>query len=175
MPSKSKNKGKTFEREVCTFLSQLYSDSFTRVPDSGAFTGGKNAYRRETLTEGQVRAHKGDIIPPDDWKFFNAECKNYAEFPFHNLLTQQIPVLDSWLEQTRAASDKGDLNILFFKITRKGTYIAYQLEGSFFHTDRHIDYKDSKNITWRITGFDEFFRHNQKSFEHRCKENLQQR
>jgi len=175
MPSKSKTKGKTFEREVCTFLSQLYSDSFTRVPDSGAFTGGKNAYRRETLTEGQVRAHKGDIIPPDNWKFFNAECKNYAEFPFHNLLTQQVPVLDSWLEQTRAASDKGDLNILFFKITRKGTYIAYQLEGSFFHTDRHIDYKDSKNITWRITGFDNFFRHNQKSFEHRCKENLQQR
>jgi len=168
MPSKSKTKGKTFEREVCVFLSSLYEDSFTRVPDSGAFTGGKNAYRRETLTEGQVRAHKGDIIPPDEWKYFNAECKSYAEFPFHQLLTQNIPLLEGWLEQTRAASDEGDLDILFFKITRKGTYLAYRVEGSFFHTTRHIDYRDNNNILWRITGFNEFFNLNKQSFKIRC-------
>jgi len=169
MPSKSKNKGKAFEREICNFLSNLYGESFTRVPDSGAFTGGKNAYRRETLTEGQVRAHKGDIIPPDEWKFFNAECKNYAEFPFHQLLTHKIPLLEQWLEQTKAASDKGDLDILFFKITRKGTYVAYRLEGAFFHTNRHIDYRDTETILWRITGFDDFFEMNAHNFAERCK------
>ena len=37
--SKSKNKGKTYEREVANFLTELYGESFTRVPYSGAFVG----------------------------------------------------------------------------------------------------------------------------------------
>ena len=49
MSSKSKNKGKSFEREIANFLSETYSDSFTRVPDSGAFTGGKNAFRSKSI------------------------------------------------------------------------------------------------------------------------------
>ena len=44
---KSKNKGKAFEREIANFLSDLYEESFTRVPYSGAFVGGKNAVRKE--------------------------------------------------------------------------------------------------------------------------------
>ena len=42
MTSKSKSKGKSWERDVCVFLSKLYNDSFIRVPNSGAYTGGKN-------------------------------------------------------------------------------------------------------------------------------------
>ena len=41
--SKSKNKGKTFEREVCKILKEIYEDNFERVPHSGAFVGGQNA------------------------------------------------------------------------------------------------------------------------------------
>lgn len=169
MPSKSKIKGKGFEREVCVFLSKLYEDSFTRVPDSGAFTGGKNSYRRSSLTEGQVRAHKGDVIPPDDWKFFNVECKNYAEFPFHQLFTSgEIPLLESWLEQTLSASDKGDCNLLCMKFNRKGRYLAFQLPED-FDTQRYLDYKDKNNNVWRITGFDDFFALNKDNFALRCK------
>jgi hypothetical protein len=173
MSSKSKNKGKGFERECSNFLSDLYEDSFTRVPDSGAFTGGKNAYRRDRLTEGQIRAHKGDIIPPDEWKYFNVECKNYAEFPFHQLFTQSpVPLLEGWLEQTLEAADEGDCNILFMKFNRKGRYLAFQLPNESFQTLRHLDYTDKSGSIWRITGFDDFFTLNKKQFLSRCSQSI---
>jgi uncharacterized glyoxalase superfamily protein PhnB len=169
VPSKSKTKGKGFEREVATFLSNLYEDSFTRVPDSGAFTGGKNAHRREKLTEGQVRAHKGDIIPPDDWKRFNCECKNYAEFPFHQLFTKgPVLILESWIEQTLEAEDKGDVSIIFMKFNRKGKYVAYKLPIGFID-NRYLDYQDKQGNYWRITGFEDFFELNKDSFRDKCK------
>ena len=40
MTNKSKTKGKTWEREVVLFLSELYKESFIRVPNSGAYVGG---------------------------------------------------------------------------------------------------------------------------------------
>jgi len=71
MPSKSKIKGSAFEREMAKFLSEKYDESFVRVPNSGAYIGGKNQKRTDVLSEGQIRAFKGDIIPPDDWIYFN--------------------------------------------------------------------------------------------------------
>ena len=64
MSSKSKNKGKSWERDVCLFLSELYNDSFIRVPGSGAFIGGSNQFRKDTLSEEQIKLSRGDIIPP---------------------------------------------------------------------------------------------------------------
>jgi len=167
--SKSKSKGKGFEREVANFLSDLYEDSFTRVPDSGAFTGGKNAHRRDRLTEGQIRAHKGDIIPPDDWKLFNVECKNYADFPFHRLLINEpITLLEGWIEQIKdASSDVNDVNILFMKFNRKGRFVAFQLPKT-YKTNRSLDYTDSLGTSWRITCFEDFFELNKDSFRNNC-------
>ena len=73
MGSKSKTKGSSWEREVATHLSELYKASFIRVPNSGAYIGGKNTVRKEFLHEGQIRMMKGDIIPPGNWKYFNCE------------------------------------------------------------------------------------------------------
>jgi hypothetical protein len=166
--SKSKTKGKGFEREIANFLSELYEDSFTRVPDSGAFTGGKNAHRRDKLTEGQVRSHKGDIIPPDDWKKFNAECKNYAEFPFHQLVSSgHIPLLEGWISQTLDAADTGDINIIFMKFNRKGRYVLFDANVK-FKTYRHVDYQDKSGNLWRFTGLDDFFSLNKDSFQKNC-------
>lgn len=168
MASKSKNKGKGFEREVSNYLSELYTDSFTRVPHSGAFTGGKNAIRKETLTEGQIRAYKGDVIPPDSWKKFNCECKNYAEFPFHQLLSLgKVGLLESWMKQTLEAADPGDISIIFMKFNRKGRYTAYKLPAN-FQTYRHVDYTDEQGNTWRITGFEDFFQLNKDTFKQAC-------
>ena len=63
MPSKSKNKGNTWERDVAGFLSKLYATSFIRVPGSGAYIGGANTHRKQFLHEGQIRSFKGDIVP----------------------------------------------------------------------------------------------------------------
>jgi len=64
MTSKSKSKGKSWERDVCVFLSKLYNDSFIRVPNSGAYTGGKNEFRKEYLTDEQIKLSRGDVVPP---------------------------------------------------------------------------------------------------------------
>lgn len=170
MSSKSKTKGKNFEREIAKYLSQTYDDSFRRVIDSGAYTGGKNAVRRETLTEGQIRASKGDIIPPDDWVRFNCECKNYSDFPFHLLFhDREVPLLESWIAQTLEAADEGDVNIIFMKFNRKGTYVAFQLPLA-FDTVRSLDYTAKEGSIWRITEFNSFFQLNKENLEKLSKE-----
>ena len=127
MTSKSKTKGKRWERDVCNFLTELYNDSFIRVPNSGAYVGGKNEYRREHLTEEQIKLSRGDIIPPVKFPYFLAECKNYADFPFHQLLAKNsISQLDNWIEQVEHdVTTVDDLWLLFIKITRKGTYVLF--------------------------------------------------
>jgi hypothetical protein len=156
--SKSKTKGKTFEREVCKVLSEIYDDNFERVPHSGAFVGGQNASRKSTLTENQIKAFKGDIIPPDSWKYFNCECKNYADFPFHHLLQDKsIPLLDQWIEQTMDAHDTGDIDLLFMKFNRKGIYLAFpKAHKTKFFLDRHITYPTDGFGYWTITYWDDF-------------------
>ena len=66
MTSKSKIKGSSFERECAKFLSELYSASFHRnLNGSGAYIGGRNVFRKNTLSESQIRNSKGDITPPE--------------------------------------------------------------------------------------------------------------
>ena len=127
MSSKSKNKGKSWERDVCLFLSDLYNESFIRVPGSGAFIGGSNQFRKDTLSEEQIKLSRGDIIPPLHFPYFLAECKNYADFPFHLLLGKNsIAQLDKWIEQVEHdVTSDDDFWILFIKITRKGTYVLF--------------------------------------------------
>lgn len=160
MASKSKNKGKGFEREVCKILGELYEDNFERVPHSGAFVGGINASRKSTLTENQIKAFKGDIIPPDDWKYFNCECKNYADFPFHHLLQDKaIPVLEMWLEQTLDAHDENDIDLLFMKFDRKGIYFAFPTNiNQHLLTSRHTIYDSEKYGSWVITFWTDFIK-----------------
>ena len=127
MSSKSKNKGKSWERDVCLFLSELYNQSFIRVPGSGAFIGGSNQFRKESLSEEQIKLSRGDIIPPEHYPYFLAECKNYAEFPFHLLIANNsIALLNTWIDQVEHdVTNENDLWLLFIKITRKGTYVLY--------------------------------------------------
>ena len=120
MPSKSKSKGSSWERAVALHLTELYGETFTRVPNSGAYIGGKNTHRKQTLHEGQIRAFKGDIIPGQSFPRFNCECKSYADFPFHQLFQGQVAILENWLDQLMDVADEGDYNILIMKFNRKG-------------------------------------------------------
>ena len=164
MPSKSKSKGSSFEREVASELSTLYGESFVRTPSSGAYVGGSNVVRKDTLSEGQIQSFRGDIIPPDDWKYFNVECKSYADFPFHHLLLdKEIPLLNEWIEQLLDVAEDEDLNLLILKFNRKGKYIGFQekLLGTSFTTTSHIIYKH-----WAITGYDDFLQKNSNSIKY---------
>jgi len=157
MSSKSKNKGKSWEREVANYLTNQYNENFERVPHSGAFVGGKNYIRKQKLTEEQAKAFKGDIIPPTSWNHFNAECKSYADFPFHQLFQGHVKILETWLDQLMDAANEGDFNILFMKFNRKGTFVAVETTNQDIMTVRHINYGSVKHNHWYIMDMDTFF------------------
>jgi len=159
---KSKNKGKAFEREIANFLSDLYDESFTRVPYSGAFVGGKNAVRKEHLDEAQIRGFKSDIIPPDGWSKLNVECKHYADFPFHALLRpNDIPLLDQWIAQIYEAVDEGDFNLLIMKFNRKGRFVMFEKEASIGKIGYEVHLISSYHYAyykdWIMMDFDTFW------------------
>jgi hypothetical protein len=168
MPSPSKQKGSGFEREVAKFLTERYGSTFTRSPGSGAYTGGLNSHRRTTLANNQVRSFKGDIMPPEDFELLNCEAKFYAEFPFHQLV-DNCSQLESWLQQLMVAADDGDLNILFFKVNRKGRYVAVQANLPWNDGCNHFNYHSDKHGDWMIYSFEKFFELNSEIFKNLSK------
>jgi len=159
MPNPQKQKGSSFEREIAIFLSDLYKESFIRAPGSGAYVGGKNQVRTQILHEGQIRSFKGDIVPGQSFPKFNAECKSYADFPFHLVLAGDCKVLDAWLEQMVGVSEQGDMNILFMKFNRKGKFVVVQSNKTWV-TDQFLYYTSAKQGDWIIIEFDHFFKLN---------------
>jgi len=163
---KSKDKGKTFERDIANYLSTLYEESFTRVPQSGAYVGGQNAVRKEHLSENQIRGFKSDIIPPDGWGHLNIECKAYADFPFHQLFQhKEIPILNTWIQQTYDAADPGDFNLIIMKFNRKGKYVMYETKHHMV-TNNGIIYK-----SWYFCEFDKFFSDNKENVKEYSQKN----
>lgn len=159
MPSPSKAKGSSFEREVATYLSKLYNESFIRAPGSGAYVGGKNQTRKEFLHEGQIRSFKGDIVPGENFTKLNVECKSYADFPFHLLYTGDCKVLDGWLKQMLDVAEEGDVSVLFMKFNRKGKFVAVQ--SSLTWGSDNFTYYSSKSLgDWIIIEFEQFFKLN---------------
>lgn len=151
MPSKSKSKGNAWELEVSKFLTDTYNETFLRIPSSGAFVGGKNSFRKETLGSAQVQSKKGDIHPPESWKHWNIECKNYADFPFHQLWYTDVKILDSWIQQQKEVEDKGDLNLILIKISRKEKWVVFPADLE-FEVERSLNYKG-----WRFVQWDQFW------------------
>ena len=124
--TKSKNKGKSYERDVANFLSELYGESFTRVPYSGAFVGGQNIKRTATLSEDQTRGYKGDIHPGPSFPKLVIEAKNYAEFSWPSLaLNKTSAQLDDWIQQAIDSCEPGDMWLLCIKITRQGQFVLW--------------------------------------------------
>lgn len=155
MTSKAKAKGNMWEREICKFLGDTLGGNFMRVPNSGAYMGGKNVFRKDTMSDVQQRAAKGDIIPPDDLPKLNLEAKNYADIAFHQIIDGACKQLDTWIDQTEEPADADDFSVTIFKITRKGSWAAFKAEnlGKFdmtglsyvtyrksFNTDKACDY-----------------------------------
>ena len=159
MPSPQKQKGSGYEREVAKYLSEKYNESFIRAPGSGAYVGGKNQVRKEVLHEGQIRSFKGDVVPGQSFKRMNIECKFYADFPFHLLLTGDCKVIDVWLDQLMDVADVDDVNLLFMKFNRKGKYVCVQSKLTWI-SDNFIYYTSKKHGDWMIFEFDSFFKHN---------------
>jgi hypothetical protein len=159
MTSPQKQKGSGFEREIAKYLTELYNESFIRAPGSGAYVGGKNQSRKEVLHEGQIRSFKGDIVPGQSFTKMNVECKFYADFPFHLVLTGDCKILDAWLDQLLDVADENDCNILFMKFNRKGRYVCAQSKLTWV-SDNFLYYTSKKYGDWIIIEFEQFFKNN---------------
>ena len=170
MPSPSKNKGNAWERDVAKHLTELYSETFIRAPGSGAYVGGSNNVRKEYLHEGQIRSFKGDIIPGQSFPKFNAECKSYKDFPFHQLFTGPVKQLDTWLDQLMSAADPDDFNILIMKFNRKGKFVAIQFDHPSdlpIFVERHFLY-ENKHGRWAFMEYDRYWQLNKDMVRVAC-------
>lgn len=125
MANKNKNKGKSFERQICGILSNFFGINFQRVPNSGAFIGGKNSVRYDVLTEEQRLLADGDIIVPQELNHISMECKSYKDFSFNGLFLGKNALLDGWIEQS--SNTKKPKWLLFFKINNKGIFVVYDI------------------------------------------------
>jgi hypothetical protein len=129
--------------------------------------GGKNQARKQILHEGQIRSFKGDIVPGQSFPKLNAECKFYADFPFHLIYSSECKQLDSWLDQLLDVEDEGDCNVLFMKFNRIGQYIAVQPKLT-WRMDSYTFYASKKYGDWLITSKDSFFNDNKDFFKLYC-------
>ena len=169
MPSPSKNKGNTWERDVAKFLSELYGESFIRAPGSGAYVGGTYTHRKQFLHEGQIRSFKGDIIPGQSFPRLNIEAKSYKDFPFHQLFTGSVVHLENWLTQLMDSADTGDVNLLIMKFNRKGKFVAFNFDEARDYpifVERHFLYTHGTLGTWAFMAFEPFWQLNKDSIRH---------
>jgi len=121
----SKNKGKSYEREVANYLSDVTELNFERVPNSGAFVGGANAFRTKTLSVEQIGMFEGDIITPKEWNHVRIECKWYKDFCWHQLFDcNGERTLNNWIKQ--AEQGTRPLWFLCFKINRCGEFVVFE-------------------------------------------------
>ncbi len=142
MTSKAKNKGNSWERSLCEILSSVFGGSWLRVPSSGAFTGGMNVYRKDTMSAKQIGAFRGDIIPDDSMTNSVWECKSYKDFGFHMLVKEENKQLDGWIQQTVESADEGTVWFLCMKFNRIGEYILFDAAiKDKFLIKNHVVYK----------------------------------
>jgi hypothetical protein len=168
MPSKAKNKGSGYERQVADFLTSLYGEKFLRAPGSGAYVGGKNSARKEFLHEGQIRTFKSDIVPGQSFPRMNIECKAYKDFPFHQLFTGNAKILDSWIQQATTAEDEGDLTMLCMKFDRKGQFVAVKFSTPGLTVVNNLVYDSPTHGSWVIMEHGQFWQLNAETVKKLC-------
>lgn len=157
MSNKGKSKGNSGERKIAEFLTVLYGAKFLRVPNSGAFLGGLNSFRKAMLDEGQIATFKADLIPPSNMRKLVIESKFYGDFPFHNLLKKDpIPLLDKWIDQAITSADADDFWVVVFRINHKGSFAVFDS----CHLDRFQIQNHSRYKTYIVTDFEDLFKDN---------------
>lgn len=152
----SKAKGNSFELQVTKLFADKFGGDWRRVPNSGAFTGGKN---RDSLQDFRADAKEilsADIITPAGFPY-QLECKSYNDEPkFHQLLESGSKKLDEWIKQSdEDAKFSNKKPLIVFKMNRKGIFVCLNQEDFSFENTARIIYK-SKVIVSLKNFFDCF-------------------
>lgn len=124
MSNANKEKGKTYERSVAKHLSRVFGLNFERVPNSGAFIGGKNIVRGNKLTKEQIDMFEGDIITPVELDHLRLECKWHKDISWPQFFSPSGEAkLNGWIDQSSQGTRP--FWFLLFKINRAGEYIVF--------------------------------------------------
>lgn len=125
--AKSKRKGSAFENEIAKFLNGIHStEEFARTPGSGAWMGRSNSFKRSGVAAAAQETLRGDLITPSSFPFI-IECKSYADSPSYNgIIKGPDKHLDKWLLEVEFDADQANcIPMLWFKTSRKGTFVAF--------------------------------------------------
>lgn len=169
MANRNKEKGKGVEREFAKIFTKVFNANFQRVPNSGAFIGGKNSERISQLTANQTNLFKGDIIPPDHLPNLILECKGRKTFAF-NLLFDDSIELNSWIEQVevdyKAVGEKG-LYFILIKINNLGYFVCYRMREMIPVNTMVYRYNNKAYIIQRFS--EEWLEKNKETILRECK------
>lgn len=124
MPSVSKSKGNRGERAIADRLSDIFNLNFERVPNSGAFIGGKNSSRIARLSRSQQLLTEGDLIVPEELAHVKIECKTYKDFSWKSIFSTNKQ-LEDWIGQ---AKDTNKLWFLTFKINYCSACVVFSYD-----------------------------------------------
>ena len=165
MSNANKNKGKSFERVVAKHLSDVFGLPFQRVPNSGAFCSGANAYRVAQLSNEQHMLVDGDIIIPKELASFSFECKWYKDFSWNELMCKGgNSFIDKWIEQVSQTQKKHW--IIIFRINRQGEFVCFrdgeifQPTKNYIHIHREVGAVPSIHTGYKIAPMEGFFENN---------------
>jgi len=124
-PGAGKNKGSSFEIEICYTLTNWVTGKrkpaiFWRTASSGA---------QFTQTKGKGSKMAGDIMAVDPKgefliERFCIECKFYKEIPFDNILTGKSSILTWWDQVVEDARSVGRRPLLIFKANRRPAHLV---------------------------------------------------
>lgn len=134
----SKQKGNRGERECKDILNKRFEGraNFNRSPNSGAFVGGKNFGRRDTLSEDQQLVFTSDIYCSDSKFKFSIEHKNYEKIEFWDLFNNSSD-LHSWMNQAEheaKAINKSPMLVCKFNNKKRIVFIIEKpLDPVFIH------------------------------------------
>jgi hypothetical protein len=146
MPNKNKDRGKKLEQRVCDIFTAVTGKKWMRVPNSGAYIGGKNVFRKKSMDATQILLTRGDVIPPDEYKNVIIECKKRKEFAWHQLFSSSKD-LESFLEQVILDSAKGDIVLVIFGVDYKGEYVVHDIVQD-SNVTAGMDYYSIKQDKW---------------------------
>ena len=153
----NKNKGKSYERQLAKHLTKVFGFNFERVPNSGAFVGGKNIARAQKLSQNQLLSSSGDIMTPEQLAHVDFECKFYKDLAFNSLFNN-CEIVNKWISQ--ASTTTKDVWFLCIKINHKGEYLIFYKKHTKLlqHLNTFLLYKDA----YVITSLDNFFENNKQ-------------
>jgi hypothetical protein len=153
----SKKKGSSWELEVVHRLNERFKGYiFARSVQSGAYTGGLNSVRTETLTEDQLLVFVGDIRVPKNF-IFAIECKAYNKIDFWEMFNSGSN-LNNFLEQARIDADKiSKIPMLIFKANNKPPIVFTTINTY----DEAVVFKYEE---WFCYRFNDLFSHNDGFF-----------